>query len=277
MRKSGQSRHPAHPKRRQLRSRAAIRRPKSNHAYWMFGIHAVSAALLNPARRKHRLVVSKNCFRKLRAEIKSSGLRPEFAEGRKLTAVMGQDSVHQGVALKVSPLEVVSISSLQSMAGARARVLLLDRVSDPHNVGAILRSADAFGAMAVVTTRRHAPPETGVLAKTASGALERVPYVRIPNLSAALKLLKEAEFNLIGLDSEAEEELAMVGERFRQGRIALVLGSEGRGLRPSTQAVCDGLASIACNPSLGSLNVSNAAAIALYETRMRQTDHGRSC
>ena len=241
----------------------------------MFGIHAVAAALCNPARRKHRLVVTKNSVRKLKAEIGSSGMLPELAEGRKLTTVIGQESVHQGVALEVDRLEAPSMSTLRSLAGSQARVLALDRVSDPHNVGAILRSADAFNAEAVVTTRRHAPPETGVLAKAASGALERVPYMRVGNLSAALRVLQEAEFSLVGLDAEAEEELTIVSDRLRPGRIALVLGSEGRGLRPSTQAGCDVLASIACNRSLGSLNVSNAAAIALYETSARQSESER--
>ncbi len=252
-------------KRKRTRKPGRAKRRPTSHTYWMFGIHAVAAALTNPARKKHRLVVSRNCYRRLESQINASGLAPEIKAARQLAAIVGREAVHQGVALEVETLRPPALESIVASVGPGARIVALDRVSDPHNVGAILRSADAFLASAVVTTRRHAPPETGALAKSASGALERAHYLRVRNLVAELDALRESGFLLIGLDEKGGQDLVLTISKHRHQRLALVLGSEGHGLRQSTREHCDELASIPCKPSLGSLNVSNAAAIALYE------------
>ncbi len=228
---------------------------------WLFGLHAVRDALLNPARKKLRLIVTKNAADKLADAIAESGVTPELADARKFSAPLDPNSVHQGAALEVKPLEWGSLSDL--LGETTQTVLLLDRVTDPHNVGAILRSAEVFGAAAVIAPARHAAPETGALAKSASGALERQPYLRVKNLSAAMNELKELGFFLIGLAGEAdvslERALAKAG-----ARVALVLGAEGPGLREKTRETCDMLAKIDFQGAFGSLNVSNAAAVALY-------------
>ncbi len=231
---------------------------------WLFGLHAVRDALQNPARTKLRLIVTKNAADRLADAIAASGIPPELADARKFPAPLDPASVHQGAALEVKPLEWGGLADLLQGEGLQM-VLLLDRVTDPHNVGAILRSAEVFGAAAVIAPARHAAPETGALAKSASGALERQPYVRVKNLSNAMKELKDLGFFLIGLAGEAEADLestvAQAGDR-----VALVLGAEGPGLREKTRETCDRLAKITFAGEFGSLNVSNAAAVALYAT-----------
>jgi len=240
-----------------------------NATFWLFGLHAVRDALENPARRKLRLIVTKNAVDKLKDALQSSGVTPEIADARKFPAPLDPGSVHQGAALEVRPLDWGGLGAVVPEVGP-ARVLLLDRVTDPHNVGAILRSAEVFGASAVIAPQRHSAPESGALAKTASGALERQPYLRVKNLSVVMEELKTMGFQVIGLAGEVEEtletSLATAGDR-----VALVLGAEGPGLRDKTRATCDRLARIPFSGPFGSLNVSNAAAISLYAVARQET------
>ena len=240
-----------------------------NASIWLFGLHAVRDALENPARRKLRLIVTKNAADRLGDAIATGGVAPEFADARKFPAPLDPGSVHQGAALEVRPLDWGGLDGAIPAAGP-AGVLLLDRVTDPHNVGAILRSAEVFGASAVIAPLRYSAPETGALAKTASGALERQPYLRVKNLSVTMEALKDMGFQLIGLAGEVDEtleaSLATVGDR-----VALVLGAEGPGLRDKTRATCDRLARIPFSGAFGSLNVSNAAAVSLYAVSRQET------
>lgn len=233
---------------------------------WLFGLHAVRDALENLARVKKRLIVTKNAADKLGDAIRSAGLTPEIADARKFPAPLDPASVHQGAALEVKPLDWGDLAAL--LPDGPQTVLLLDRVTDPHNVGAILRSAEVFGASAVIAPARHSAPETGALAKSASGALERQPYLRVRNLAATMERLKDMGFFLIGLDGTAdatlEDALRNTGER-----VGLVLGAEGPGLREKTRETCDRLARIEYAGAFGSLNVSNAAAVALYAAGRR--------
>lgn len=237
-------------------------------SFWLFGLHAVRDALQNPARRKLRLVVTKNAADRLADAIAEAEIVPELADARKFSAPLDPGSVHQGAALEVRPLEWGSLTDLVPAEGP-ARVLLLDRVTDPHNVGAILRSAEVFGACAVIAPQRYSAPETGALAKTASGALERQPYLRVKNLSVVMEELKTLGFQLIGLAGEADETLDNT-LKTAGDRVALVLGAEGPGLRDKTRATCDRLARIPFSREFGSLNVSNAAAVSLYAVAMTE-------
>jgi 23S rRNA (guanosine2251-2'-O)-methyltransferase len=231
---------------------------------WLFGIHAVHDALANPARRCLRLVVTPNAAERLGALAGRPGVETRVADPRRFDAPLDPGSVHQGAALEALPLDWGDPDET-----CRPRpedpapvVVALDRVTDPHNVGAILRSAEVFGARAVIAPRRHAAPETGALAKAASGALERQPYLRVGNLSAALAGLEGMGYRLVGLDGDAP--LTLGAALDAPGPLALVLGAEGPGLRPKTRAACHALARIERAGTFGSLNVSNAAAVALY-------------
>ena len=228
---------------------------------WLFGLHAVRDALENPARRKLRLIVTPNARAKLEDAIAASGVAVEEADPRKFTAPLDLGSVHQGAALEVKPLDWGSLED--RCLGAR-RVILLDRVTDPHNVGAILRSAEVLGAQAVIGTRHHSAPETGALAKSASGALERQPYLRVTNLAQAITDLQKMGFVVLGLDGAADATIEDAVQGIADRPIALVLGAEGPGLRPKTRETCDRLVKIDAAGGFGSLNVSNAAAVALY-------------
>ena len=239
-------------------------RAKKSESLWLFGLHAVRDALLNPARVKLRLVLTKNAADRLGDILPVDGLEPEIADPRKFPVPLDPGSVHQGAALEVKPLDWGPIEALVAKGEGRAVVLCLDRVTDPHNVGAILRSAEVFGARAVIAPLRHAAPETGALAKTASGALERQPYLRVKNLAGAMENLRNMGFHLIGLDGEAEQTLETALEAVADRPVALILGAEGPGLRDKTKATCDVLAKIPFAGAFGSLNVSNAAAVSLY-------------
>jgi 23S rRNA (guanosine2251-2'-O)-methyltransferase len=232
----------------------AERRPD---ALFIYGIHPVLAALANPRRRIKRLLATPNALARLKEAGGEPLIAPEETNPRHLDHLLGGEAVHQGVVAEVEPLDPVAIEAL---ADARL-VVVLDQVTDPHNVGAIFRSALAFGADAVVTTGRHAPVETGVLAKAASGALDRLAHVEVKNLARALESLAAMGFTRVGLDSDAETEIesAFAGER-----IALVLGAEGKGLRRLTRDSCDVVARLTTPGPLASLNVSNAAVLALY-------------
>lgn len=233
---------------------------------WLFGLHAVRDALSNPARVRHRLLVTRNAADKLADAVAASGLEPEIRDPRKFGAPIDPTSVHQGAALEVDPLNWGSLSEVCAPRGGAPVVLLLDRVTDPHNVGAILRSAEVFGARAVIAPHRHSAPETGALAKTASGALERQPYLRIQNLATGMRTLKEMGYAVVGLDGGATAELSDVLVDMRATPTALVLGAEGPGMRRLTQDTCDVVAKIRFAGAFGSLNVSNAAAVALFDS-----------
>jgi len=235
---------------------------------WLFGLHAVRDALLNPARTRHRLILTRNAADRLADALPQAGLEPEIADARKFPAPLDPQSVHQGAALEASPLEWGTIEArcAPAAAGPAPIVVALDRVTDPHNVGAILRSAEVFGALAVIAPRRHSAPETGALAKTASGALERQPYLRIGNLGDGLLSLRKMGYRVLGLDDRAEETIGAVAERLRHEPVCLVLGAEGPGLRERSRSLCTDMAQIAPARAFASLNVSNAAAVALYST-----------
>jgi 23S rRNA (guanosine2251-2'-O)-methyltransferase len=237
---------------------------EARETLWLFGLHAVRDALANPRREKLRLVVTKNALDKLEAVIAAAGIVPEVVEPRRFDVPIDEGSVHQGAAVEVRPLNWGRFQDVCAAGEGLPLVVLLDRVTDPHNVGAILRSAEVFGARAVLAPRHHSAPETGALAKTASGALERQPYLKVTNLAEAMTALKDMGFTLIGLDGEAavtlEAAVAGVGGR----PIGLVLGAEGPGLREKTRETCDVLARIPFAGGFGSLNVSNAAAVSLY-------------
>ena len=226
----------------------------------LFGLHAVEAALKNPARRVKRLLLTENAERRL---IEAIGpIKPEIERvtPRDLDRLLGPDTVHQGAMLETEPLPEPEWSDLADTASGRP-LIVLDQVTDPHNVGAILRSSAVFGSSGLVMTRRHSPPLNGVLAKSASGALELVPVALVSNLSRALDELKSAGFTIVGLDGDAEQRI----EDIDWSRpTALVMGSEGKGLRELTRKTCDSLARITTDGPVASLNVSNAAAVALH-------------
>jgi len=226
----------------------------------IYGVHAVEAALSNPRRRIRRLYLTDNAERRLGAALAVRKLPHERVLPKDLDRRLGADTVHQGALAAAEPLEEPTLAELAAAAGGRP-LIVLDQVTDPHNVGAILRSAAAFGAAGLVMTRRHSPPLDGTLAKSASGALEHVPLALVQNLARAMAELKEGGFTVIGLDGEATERLE---EGARAGQLALVLGAEGKGLRQLTRESCDRLVRIATDGALASLNVSNAAAVALH-------------
>ncbi|MBF9061260.1 23S rRNA (guanosine(2251)-2'-O)-methyltransferase RlmB [Rhodobacterales bacterium HKCCSP123] len=241
------------------------KRAAAAETLWLFGLHAVRDALMNPARERLRLVVTRNAADKLAEAIAAGGLEPEIADPRKFPVPLDPGSVHQGAALEVRPLDWGRLEDVALASGTGApRLVLLDRVSDPHNVGAILRSAEVFGAAAVIAPARHSAPETGALAKTASGALERQPYLRVPNLGNAIETLKEMGYTVLGLDGEGEAEIGTLAATLTDRPVALVLGAEGPGLRERTRDLCDHLVRIDAAGEFGSLNVSNAAAVSLY-------------
>jgi 23S rRNA (guanosine2251-2'-O)-methyltransferase len=228
---------------------------------WLYGIHTVKAAINNPERKLLKLRVTRNALARLELnDAQMLGLTLEIVSPQGIDKLTGPDAIHQGVLLEARPLPIRKLDSLKD----RPLLLVLDQVTDPHNVGAIMRSAVAFDAGAVITTERHSPTESGVLAKSASGALEMIPYIQITNLADALEELKALGFQTIGLDSEGPVPLEGT---FSGEKIALVLGAEGKGLRQKTRATCDALARLDMPGEIKSLNVSNAAAISLYAAR----------
>lgn len=244
------------------------RKASGPETVWLFGLHAVRDALMNPKRQKLRLIVTKNAHDKLSEAIAEGGIEPEVVDPRSFSAPLDPGSVHQGAAMEVKPLSWGSLSE-NCIGRENPRVILLDRVTDPHNVGAILRSAEVLGASAVIGTRHHSAPETGALAKTASGALERQPYLRMRNLSDTIVELQRMGFLVLGLDGEAEQTIEQTLDGKIHLPVALVLGAEGPGLRQKTKETVDHLVKIDAAGGFGSLNVSNAAAIALYASKAR--------
>jgi len=255
---------PVHPPRRD-----APRAPGTGQV-WIYGKHPVLAALANPERRVFRLLLTQEAAERSAAELAALPQPPPQAElvaRERIAERLPAGAVHQGFLAAVSPLPEAAIEDIIASAGEQALVLALDQVTDPHNVGAILRSAEAFGAQGVIVTERHAPEETGTLAKAASGALERMPLVRVVNLARALDQLKQAGFWILGLDERAERSLA---DANMDGRLVLALGAEGEGLRRLTAERCDLLVRLPMRGAMPSLNVSNAAAISLYELSRRR-------
>jgi len=245
------------------------RRAGAAETLMLFGLHAVRDALSNPAREKLRLMVTQNAALRLEEAIAASGITPEIFDARQFNPPIDRDSVHQGAVLEVKPLNWGSVSELCAPHNDAPLVLLLDRVTDPHNVGAILRSAEVFGTRAVIAPHRHSAPETGALAKTASGALERQPYLRVPNLAGAMNSLREMGYTILGLDGEAALDLRDIAAKLPDGPIALAMGAEGPGLRSLTKDLCHHLVRIPAAAEFASLNVSNATAVALYAVAQR--------
>lgn len=257
---------PASHDRQQGHSSGGPRRGGADPARFLWGVHAVRAALANPARRSRRLLVTVQA-RESVADILPATLAVDMLDRQALDALL-PDAVHQGVALEVEPLDEPDIEDVLESVAPDAPLLLvvLDQVTDPHNVGAILRSAAAFGAAAMIVQERHSPPVTGTLAKSASGGVEIVPMVRVTNLARALDRLREAGVFCLGFDSEAERDLHAIDPGVR---VALVMGAEGPGLRRLTRERCDMMAKLPTQGPVASLNVSNAAAIALYDMARR--------
>ncbi|MGH6659963.1 MAG: 23S rRNA (guanosine(2251)-2'-O)-methyltransferase RlmB [Rhodospirillales bacterium] len=246
---------------------------RADGAFWIYGVHAVEAALTNPRRACHRLLVANGAggdvvadIARARAAVPGRPL-PESVDRGEIERLLTPGAVHQGVALLAKPLPPSSLEDVLRNTAADDAIVVLDQATDPRNVGAVLRSAAAFGAIAVVTQDRNAPPLTGALVKAASGAVETVPLLRVVNLARALWALKDAGFWCAGLDPTAERTLA---EASLEGRVALVLGAEGGGMRRLTRDTCDELLRVPIMPGADSLNLSNAAAIALYELKRRQ-------
>lgn len=227
----------------------------------LYGLHTVRAALDNPKRKIRAMFITRNAAQRMElGDINALPFPVETVEPRAIDLLTGTDAVHQGVLIEAEPLRAKPLSAL----GDTPLVLVLDQVTDPHNVGAIMRSAVAFGAGALITTARHSPEESGVLAKAASGALEHLDHIEVRNLAAAIEELHEAGFFTVGLDSEGP---AILEETVQGARIALVLGSEGKGLRQKTRETVKALARLDMPGAIRSLNVSNATAVALYVAR----------
>jgi 23S rRNA (guanosine2251-2'-O)-methyltransferase len=244
------------------RARRETLQPGPDGPSALYGWHTVKAALENPARQIRKLLATENTARRLTEERVPLPVTPDIVRPSAIAERLSPDAVHQGIYAEADPLPSPDIEAIEP-AGI---VLVLDQITDPHNVGAILRTAAGFAVAAVVTTARHSPEATGVLAKSASGALEYVPIVTVQNLSRALALLKERGYLLIGLDSTGEADLGAVAMR---APLALVLGAEGKGLRQLTRATCDEVARLDLPGKIKSLNVSNAAALALYVATKR--------
>jgi 23S rRNA (guanosine2251-2'-O)-methyltransferase len=228
----------------------------------LYGWHPVMQALANEGRRLHRLLATENALARLTEAVGTPRIAPELVRPSAINALLGPDAVHQGLYLEADALPAPALDALPD----DALLLALDQITDPHNVGAIVRTAAAFGVAGIVTTARHSPNATGVMAKSASGGLEHVPLVIVRNLAEALIELGERGFTRIGLDSEAATSLDAIGPR---RPAVIVLGAEGKGLRQRTRETCDVLARIDFSGEIRSLNVSNAAAIALYALRPR--------
>lgn len=234
----------------------------------LFGLHAVSAAWLNEKRRVLRLLIAaqaQKAFTPIREDAHKKNIRrpvPEMVDARAIEKLLPPAAVHQGIVAEVEPLPELALEDLLEAPHAHGCFVVLDQVTDPHNVGAILRSACAFGARALLVTERHASATTGTLAKAASGALEHTPIVRIGNMAQALEKMQKGGYWCIGLDETGRQALHEIK---MPPKVALVMGAEGDGLRRLTMEKCDEIAKLPTQPPVGSLNVSNAAAVAIYE------------
>jgi len=223
----------------------------------LYGAHPVEEALQNPKRKFVKLTTTLNGAERLKEFTQPLGITPEIVNPKVLDRRLEPDAVHQGMILEAKPLHQPQLNEIEQ-SGV---VVMLDQVTDPHNVGAILRTCAAFNVRALVTTARHSPEASGVLFKAASGAYEHVPFVKVTNLARAMEELRDAGFRLVGLDSEADVTLAEVD---KTPPLGLVLGAEGKGLRELTRKNCNVVAKLDFSGAVRSLNVSNAAAVALY-------------
>ncbi len=241
-----------------------------NNPFWIYGLHAVRAALSNPARVAIKIAATARALSEIRAELPLN-LPIEPADPEAISKIVPAAAVHQGIALLCEPLTAVRLDeTLGKLAPGRRTVAVLDHITDPHNEGAILRSSAAFGVCAIIVQNRHAPPESGALAKAASGALDIVPRISVVNIARTLEDLGRMNFWRIALAGDAQSSLQDVA---RVGDIAIVLGAEGTGVRRLVRETCDASAAIPMSGAMGSINVSNAAAIALYELqKLRKQD-----
>ena len=264
-------------KRKHLSKRPSTERgkegPRKDGALWIYGIHAVTAAAANPHRRCLRIIASAQGGQGVETRLAEAAEAcaterpaPEIRDRLELDRILPRDAVHQGAAALVTPLPETTLEDvLRNAEGQKnAVVVILDQVVDPRNVGAVLRSAAAFGALAVIVQDRHSPEATALMAKAAAGAMETMPLVRVTNLARAMSALKHSEFWCIGMAPQADK---TIGEAGLGGRLALVFGSEGSGLRRLTAETCDLLVRVPITSAVESLNLSNAVAIALYELR----------
>ena len=245
---------------------AASASPQTVSGTWLWGHHAVLAALSNPDRKLLRILATTEILEELGDRLAGAGIAPQIVGKDELSKMLPPGAVHQGLALLTRPLPHKVLEDIidDCDGDASAVIIALDQVTDPHNIGAIMRSAAAFGARAILIPDRNAPEISGTLAKSASGAVEHVPLIRVVNLVRALEQLKKAGFWSVGLAGEAERTLAAQNV---SGRLCLVLGSEGSGMRRLTREACDVMARLPTGGAISSLNVSNAAAVALYELR----------
>jgi len=235
----------------------------NNDKLYLYGLHTVRQALSNPKRKKLRLYATKNAILRLEFDLMDApDLEINETLPKELDRMVGSDAVHQGMILEVAPIETKNLKDLQDSN----LLLILDQVTDPHNVGAIMRSAVALGAGAIITTSRYSPIESGVLAKSASGALDIIDHIEVKNLSDTIETLHESGFFTVGLDSE---EAIPFEDVKPQKKIALILGAEGKGLRQKTRDTVNQLAKLDMPGEIKSLNVSNAAALALYISRQK--------
>ena len=252
----------------QNRGKTAENQGKPSGPPWIYGIHAGLAAIANPRRRVHRILIAAQTAETLEARVDSARAtaggrpNPEIRDREELDKQLPARAVHQGLAVQADPLPETPLPQALSEADENAPILILDQATDPQNIGATLRSAAAFGAAFVIMQDRHAPPETPSMAKASSGALEIVPIVRVPNIVRALIVLKAAGYWVVGFDAHGEKTVA---DANLSGKLALILGAEGTGLRRLTQESCDHLVKIPISDNIESLNVSATAAIALYE------------
>ena len=239
-------------------------RHTTTHRPYIYGLHAVKAALANPQRQCQRLWVTETVHESIVPLVKNlKSLKVEKVERDNLNNLVGANTLHQGIVLQAAPLNPPHLQDLLTSLPDNVLILILDQITDPHNVGAIMRSAAAFGVQAVLQSDKQSPdPANSIIAKTASGAVEHVPLINVTNLSRTIKELRDHHFWCIGLDESGEQPLAKVE---LSGRLALIMGSEDKGMRRLTRENCDVLAKIPTNPKFPTLNVSNAAAIALYQ------------
>lgn len=255
---------PRSAERRQPRDAQSHAKPAKQSApagqYWIYGWHAVHAALANPERRITRLLVTESSQRELKLP-KNANIHANLVDNREIERATGGSAVHQGIAALVDPLPGALLEDVMYMENPKGPLLVLDQVSDPHNVGAILRSAAAFGSPGVIMPKDHSAPETAVMGKAACGALDLVARITVTNLASALRDLKENGWWVIGLDGSAKKNLHQLK---LSAKTVLVLGAEGKGMRRLTLESCDEIAKLPIDTRMESLNVSNAAAIALY-------------
>lgn len=253
-------------KRKHQGARDRSSKPSSPNIEAIYGVHAVTAALGNPRRKVLGLYATRNGFSKIRNAVEKTDLQTIDASAEDLSRRLGKEAVHQGVMAEVAPLEPPQLEDILAGLDGNRPLIILDQVTDPHNVGAILRSAAAFNAAGIIWTRRNSPPVDGVLAKAASGAVEHVPIILVANLARAIAEIGQAGIQTIGLDGMADISLEAAPLTFP---CALVLGAEGKGLRRLSAENCDLLCRLTTTGPLRSLNVSNAAAIALHTLAIR--------